>query len=729
MRKYLYTALVLLTTLSAFGQGGVPLKTGKKYVTAIVEPGSGWVQVKQYPGNQSNANYSHARTSFVSFNINGKVYTNNDRWPDPLPSNIFILKDGVLKKTGDTIRCTWVDKEGLDLIQDVYPVIIGSAEQIVFRWKYRSKDTTTVSVAVQYLLDLQIGDDNYMNDAPVVLSRQGLRNKWSRYRSVPSNNVPPYFIAFQWYPINPTSPDFGLPRYGGTGYFDSIYMINLKLKRPTQFIIGDWEDLVPKRWFSTDIDTMPMTTYSDGSLAMTWSGVVSHITTSDVEIGSMSYGTAGIDMCYGKLDVFSFYPKTLTYENGVKLDTFVVESEFFQPDLNGLPMQDVRATLTVGKNLKIISPKPIDNNGRSQTQLLPNSGLVTTDSMSRIKWTLQVDTTDISRGDFTSSLKFSAVSSGGIVFEGLTGIDTCEKLIYFDLPINDGLPPVFLRLSPRDSSTRRVAFYELMPLDTGLKSITWRMKNAVDSANFTVTMKPITGCMKGIDTITIVQKDTTKGGCIYFTATDCADNITNDSICIEGKIFVPPDTLPPLVFDRINVSKYQKEFKVVDNRPDDSGLRGIGMHGFSLDTIGVSTNNGGSKDTVVVNVWLVDSLIPGCAYFKITDLAGNITFDTTCFVADTTLSVVNKQGENVFSILGNPSSGKAMIQLTLKKPQGVSIRIIDALGREVRRIDVKGLSRGENLIPLQTSELASGTYYIIVEVDGKQFTKSLKVVR
>lgn len=110
-------------------------------------------------------------------------------------------------------------------------------------------------------------------------------------------------------------------------------------------------------------------------------------------------------------------------------------------------------------------------------------------------------------------------------------------------------------------------------------------------------------------------------------------------------------------------------------------------------------------------------------------MAGNVTLDSICFSADTSLGVNRSISDNIFAILGNPSSGRATIQLSLEKAQDVLLRIVDALGREVRRIDVKGLSQGENLIPLQTSELASGTYYVIVEIDGKQFTKSLKVLR
>jgi hypothetical protein len=180
------------------------------------------------------------------------------------------------------------------------------------------------------------------------------------------------------------------------------------------------------------------------------------------------------------------------------------------------------------------------------------------------------------------------------------------------------------------------------------------------------------------------------------------------------------------------VTKYHKEFKVVDNRPDDSGLKEILVMNSSFDTIRMSTDGSvgnGLKDTVRVTVWLVNSLIPGCAYFRISDMAGNVTLDTTCFVADTTLGVADNQNENTFCILGNPSSGRATIQLALEREQDITLRIVDAIGREVRRVDVRGLSQGENLIPLQTNELASGTYYVIVEIDGKQFAKSLKVVR
>ena len=131
--------LVALLSSSLFAQGGVPLKTGQKYVTAIVDHGSGWVQVKIFPGKPNDGTLSYPQKSFVSFNVNGKVYTNNDvGLSSPLPANTIILKDGVLTKRAgakpntDTVVCTWSNKDGVDLIQEIYPVLLEKSEQIVY---------------------------------------------------------------------------------------------------------------------------------------------------------------------------------------------------------------------------------------------------------------------------------------------------------------------------------------------------------------------------------------------------------------------------------------------------------------------------------------------------------------------------------------------------------------------------------------------------------------------
>src|SRR5262245_14752705 len=116
--KKMFALFLVVASSCVFAQGGVPLKTGHKYVTAIVDHGSGWVQVKLFPGNVMDPVLNFYQKSFVSFMVNGKVFTNNDvGLPSPLPANTFILKDGVLSKRNgvkagtDTIVCTWENKD------------------------------------------------------------------------------------------------------------------------------------------------------------------------------------------------------------------------------------------------------------------------------------------------------------------------------------------------------------------------------------------------------------------------------------------------------------------------------------------------------------------------------------------------------------------------------------------------------------------------------------------
>lgn len=722
----------LFVAASVFAQGGIPLKTGQKYVTAIVDHGSGWVQVKRYPGNQLDANLSYPQKSFVSFRVNGKIYTNNDvGLPSPLPANTFIIKDGVLSRikgkssNTDTIRCVWANKDGVDLIQEVYPVLFDKSEQIVFRWKVNTKDKTNIAAEAQFLLDLQVGVDNVVNDGPHCLTNFGYIYK-SEYLPIPSNPTPPsFFQAFQ--NRLPNSPSFD-PGLVGTGFLDSVNGVQLYLRKPDSVSFGEWNEFITSPWGPPN--PHPVGEYRDGSILFGWLNILAPLPRTTYEVGSMSYGVGEFGVCTGQVYALTSYPNVKHYSSKPKPEVFEVETQLFS--LSALPINGVNVSLRVGDHLKISSPQPTQDSNRLQVQAVSNGGVIPPWGASTAKWVVKIDTTKFPKDDFYSLLRLRATSSSdGTLFVMDTG--TCEQVIYFDLPDYDSLPPVFTALPPIDSSTRRVSFSEIRTLDSGLKSISWIILPPDDSSNFIIAPQPIVGgCMKGIDTVTILQKDTTKWGCIDFVAIDCAGNRTETRYCVPGKVFVPPDTIPPVVVGRAAKDKLTKEIVVSDPTPNSSMMGTVlnqpipTLPSFNQNIL-FNTNCtmfGGR-----ITVQRIDSLQAGCVYYTLSDCAGNVVIDSICFVADTALGVVDSQDENIFSILGNPSSGRATIRLTLERVQDVSLRIVDAIGREVRRLDVKGLSQGENLIPLQTSELASGTYYVVVEIDGKQFTKSLKVVR
>ena len=527
MRKLILSTFILFTTLPAFSQGGIPMKTGHRDVTAVVDPGSGWVQVKRFPGNIMDGTLSFYQKSFVSFSVNGKVFTNNDvGLPTPLTANTSILKNGILQRIGDTIRCTWANKDNVDLIQEVYPVLFDKSEQIVLRWKAMNNTGSPVNIAVQYLLDVQVGDGKYTNDGAAILTRNGYSPQWRSYDGSDSNSIPAYYMAFQ-YPL-PHAPSFD-PGLDGTGYTDNSYH-NLGLTKPIRLTVGDWTKLIAERWGPPS--PIPTGHYTDASILLEYpESIVQTGTESDVAL--TSYGTGEFATCKGQIFGVVMFPGRIEWTPpDLTPNPFTVEFHAFNPH-ESAPAPQTTLTLTVGQDLTITGPLPIDNNGKSQTQFVGNGGMIVPLGVGVASWTVQATKETQCFTDIISSLKFTGASPGlgyPIFINDANGSDTCEHAIVIE----------------------------------------------------------------------------------------CA----------------------------------------------------------SLNSV---ASNG----------------------------------------AD----------EAIFRILGNPASDKATIQLTLERIQDVKLRIVDVVGKEVRTLDAKGLSQGENLIPLQTSELASGTYYIIVEIDGKQFAKSLRVIR
>lgn len=735
MRKLLLSTLILFTTLSAFAQGGIPMKTGQKYVTAIVDHGSGWVQVKLYPGNNMDGTLSYYQKSFVSFKVDGIVFTNNDvGLPSPLPANTFIMKDGVLSRikgqssNTDTIRCVWSNKNGVDLIQEVYPVLFEKSEQIVFRWKAVNKSSGSKQVSVQYLLDVQVGDQKYTNDGAPLLTRYGYRPNWEQFTptSGAGAGIPPYYIAFQ-YPL-PHTPTFD-PGFSGMGFTDNSYG-GLGLTKPILQTIGNWPDLIQVRWGAPS--PLPNGSYTDCATLFEFDPVT--ITPNkEMLVAATSYGTGEYEVCKGQLFGLLFYSSRINWEPpNLAPNPFTVEMHLFNPHQT-TAAQNTKLTLRVGDSLTILAPDTVKNNGKTQTQML---GVIPPLGSVVAHWTVRASQAKECTEDIVSSLKFQAESPSvgfPIFIDSNSGDDTCEHPIIIECANDDNLPPILEPILMLQNGDKAIGGHDDRPVtDKGLKSITWKPQPGTDSSNFVFTiMPPLSVCSKDTHYVHIHQLDSTKGGCFDIVFEDCAGRTSDTVICFVAHYPTHiPDTIPPKVFDKLLMTPKFGSFIMTDTNAIDTGISQITILPPTFGTASTVIDPPLTPCSKLVHqVYLrrTDSLHSECIKYTISDCAGNITIDSICFQG--TLGVSGSSRENMFSILGNPTSGRAAIQLTLEKPQDVTLRIVDALGREMRRIDVKGLSEGENLIPLQTSELASGTYYVIVEIDGKQLTKSLKVVR
>lgn len=740
MIRPIIVLLVVLLSSSLFAQLGVPLKTGQKYVTAIVDHGSGWVQVKIFPGKPNDGTLSYPQKSFVSFNVNGKVYTNNDvGLSSPLPANTIILKDGVLTKRAgakpntDTVVCTWSNKDGVDLIQEIYPVLLEKSEQIVYRWKVLNKRSDSVIVAVQYLLDIQVGDGHYINERVPIHTRYSSNHaNWDVYTPTTGTGIPSIYFAFQYPP--PNSPSFSLG-LSGMGYTDNSFA-NFGLTIPIRQTIGDWNDMIEMRWGPPV--PLPNGSYTDGATLLEFNSFIA-TPNKEAMVASTSYGTGEYETCKGQLFGVIFYPLRIKQEGAnLSPNPFTVDFFVFNPQqVSGAHNTEI--TLYVGSNLTITSPTPITNNGKTQTQLISVGGFIPPLGVGTASWTVQATKPTKCIGDITSSLNFWAESPGLgypiFVNEG-TGSDTCGHPIIVDCksPLVDIFPPIIDNPVTVSRVKKYVSGHDnRVDVDTGMKMITWQPRGSADSTTFAVTVSPpVVQCTKTTYTVAIEQRDSTRGGCIDVIFTDCMGNTSDTTVCFESRTYVPPDTLAPLTFDHATINKRKKEFKVLDNRTDDKGLKEALYTVRDMDSAKVDfipPLDSASKVVHVVVVSQTDTLHYGCVVFQISDYANNVTLDSICFTKDTSLGVSRNSANDVFTILGNPSSGKATVLLTIEKEQDIMLRIVDAIGREVRGVDVKGLRIGENYIPLTTSDLASGTYYVIVEIDDKQYAKTLKVIR
>lgn len=77
----------------------------------------------------------------------------------------------------------------------------------------------------------------------------------------------------------------------------------------------------------------------------------------------------------------------------------------------------------------------------------------------------------------------------------------------------------------------------------------------------------------------------------------------------------------------------------------------------------------------------------------------------------------------------NPASESAALSFTMDKPGSVSIDIFSVTGSVVQNIYNGRLSAGPHGINVRTSELSSGSYYVVLNVDGAQIAHHLAVLK
>jgi len=104
------------------------------------------------------------------------------------------------------------------------------------------------------------------------------------------------------------------------------------------------------------------------------------------------------------------------------------------------------------------------------------------------------------------------------------------------------------------------------------------------------------------------------------------------------------------------------------------------------------------------------------------DTDGSVNFSETVTV---------KRGVDEVEILGtypNPARGQATVRYALPERRNVSVRLYDALGREVRTL-IRAEQKGRHERQVDLSSLASGAYFLRLRAGEQTRTQQLTVVR
>ena len=130
----------------------------------------------------------------------------------------------------------------------------------------------------------------------------------------------------------------------------------------------------------------------------------------------------------------------------------------------------------------------------------------------------------------------------------------------------------------------------------------------------------------------------------------------------------------------------------------------------------------------------------GRARVYVAGVAGNGVGSSGDYVYSTTADVLvapvseEPRPELAFSVSPprpNPvrAGGVAVFDLAVRQPGGVSVEVVDGLGRTVRQLASAHRGAGETPVTVPTSGLAPGTYFVVVDGPGGRRTVPLAVAR
>lgn len=571
---------MLLVALT-ISQAPAQIAVQSKYIKALVGKNDGLITVLPLYDRSSGKGFQGRlgldpqldfyEKSFFTCQIGSNYFTNNGVIPVFPSTARHLNSDGVTSIISDvtaastkcdTVRTIWSNKNGVDIIQDVYCIDFYLSAQVVYKWSFLNNTGTAVSIGVQYLQDMQISDPTSAqapnsNDGPKVLTKWEYTNKWAQYPSITYPSLPWFYIGFLY--DLPNTPSLN-PGLSAMGILD--YGAPLNLSKPSRITNGDWYALASNIWSTVN---PPL-----GTGAGTDNGVLIEFNPKSVpagkkvEVARSSYGTGEYEKCVGNLFSLVFYPHHLKWTRTpgggfyspsvMHIEKFVVNPSLASSSSN------TKVTLKVGPHLDLTNDSCKTTVGKTQIQPPPPSTgtFIGPSGVGYFDWYACPSPAQFCTGSSFDTLQFTAtcgvcppafVNQYGVDL----GFDKCDMSVEIDCAELDiDAPRWDTVLNACHSSTLHV--YDSRSTDRGLQSITWKAKPGTDTNKVKVIgpIPPIGACYtdKAIHTITISKpnpNDSTANGYYDFTFTDCLGHVSTMTLGVPTCVEVShPDSLPPV---------------------------------------------------------------------------------------------------------------------------------------------------------------------------------------
>ncbi|MBS1902345.1 MAG: T9SS type A sorting domain-containing protein [Bacteroidetes bacterium] len=557
------TVLSLLMVMAALSLSGrvcaQDLETHNEFIYGRVLGNDGTIVVLLPLGRVGlDASLNFYDKSFFTAKINGQYFTNNNVIQSPPPgttklgppSQMFIVKGAV-----DTIRAIWAARNGVDIIQDVWPIKFTKSGQIMMRWSFKNLDTSSVvPIQCQWLNDVDISDPNdkngqTANDGPIFLHRYGYYDQWQQYPGTYSPNIPWFYICFLYNLPGPKNS----PGLAGQGYLDNP---SIGTTKPARITMGDWYTLAqsifgPPSNINTLLGKKPG---NDDAMLIEFNPTAASKNRTVVG-GITSYGTGEFERCVGNMFGLVFYPHQIDWNKSTMSyspSPFTVELYAFDPSQFNSAANS-KFTLTTCNNLLIYDSAGTNLIGTSQTLPPDPAGLsIGPGGVGVFDWYLKAQPAYFCTGNVNSCFKISGTTAlGPPTYTSVLG-DTCLLPITIGCAETDTLPPIHDVFTHTDfGSNDSITVHDDRANDKGLKKITWTLAFGGPASNFTITMSDsIQPCFndKAKHLIVIHQIDSLIGGCFDFKFEDCLGNISDTTVCFPAHPkYIVPDTLKPAI--------------------------------------------------------------------------------------------------------------------------------------------------------------------------------------